>query len=174
MIENYSRPTAYEYTTFLINRNSEPMYIDHYRSFGWELVETDDTAPDPNKIYLKMKRDRRLKQRGEIGALQRQCDSALKNIEKLESQKTSHAFIASLSIGLVGLAFVAAAIVSGISGLMFLTVLFGVLATAISGAGYLTFAHLQKKKTAELEPLIDQQYDIVADACEKGYSLLIA
>lgn len=174
MNQNNTPFVTYEYATITVKRDAEPLYTDCYRSFGWQPLEGHPAGlPDPGQVAIKMKRDRRLDHRSEVNQLQRQCEAALGQIDTLERQKTSHAFIAAMVVGLMGTVFMALAVFSMVFWNMIpLVVLFGLIGFIGWGAGYLAYRNISKKKGQQVAPLVDAQYDVVYDTCEKASAML--
>ena len=65
---------AYEYSTITVKRDIEPLYSDCYRNFGWIPMENREISMiDADRVALRFKRDRKIKNRMEVHALQRKC-----------------------------------------------------------------------------------------------------
>lgn len=107
---------AYEYKNLTVKRESQALYVDCLRNFGWTLIEQQShsilpdgvlsinpaqvitavnvpTAPEkvdgPDMVTLKFKRDSRLDNKHEIDKLERKCEEALAAIGKLEKQSSA-------------------------------------------------------------------------------------
>ena len=60
---------------------------------------------------MKMKRDRKIKNRAALCDSQQKCEQAFTSIERLEKSKTTKAMAMSLGIGIVGTAFMAVTVI---------------------------------------------------------------
>ncbi len=168
---------AYEYLTVQADRDLEPLYKDTYRNFGW-LIETTTTGmlsggtPNLNAVTIKLKRDRRIRNRPLINELQRKAENALQTIRDLEKSRTSTAVATALGIGILGSAFLAGSIFAIEADLWLLSVPLGVVGLLGWLAGWLAHGRVKARKTAQTAPLIDEQYEIVYDAGEQATRLL--
>ena len=55
--------TTYDYTSVVVNKELESIYIDTYESFGWELTSSELSMQNTNmskNIKLSFKRDRKI------------------------------------------------------------------------------------------------------------------
>jgi len=170
---NEKRFIAYEYFSTPVKQDMETVYIDCYKNFGWILESSVLNIANINSINLKFKRDRRIKNKTELSELQRKCENALIAIQHLERSKTSSATIAALIIGVLGTAFLVGAVFSFLAKQIPLFVLLGVAGLIGCTLSYFTSIKVQEKKTLEVAPLIDQQYEIIYDTCEEASKLLV-
>ncbi|GAA2182483.1 hypothetical protein GCM10009785_21940 [Brooklawnia cerclae] len=168
---------AYEYLTVQADRDLEPLYKDTYRSFGW-IIENTTTgvlaggAPNPTTVTLKLKRDRRIRNRPLVNELQRKAESAMEAIHDLENSRTSTALAVALAIGIVGSAFLAGSVFAIEAGLWVLSIPLGAVGLLGWLAGYLAHGRIKARKTTQTAPLIDEQYEIIYDASEQAARLL--
>ena len=166
---------TFEYATITYSRKDAALYTDCYRNFGWEPVGGHEfVMSNPEKASMKIKRDRKTKNRAEITALQRKCENALAAITALERKKTSTAIIAAFTIGLIGTVFMALSVfnIAFFAVNISLVIIFGVLGLICWGLGYLAYIQVGKSQTAKVVPLIEEQYDIVYNTCEQAGTLL--
>lgn len=166
---------TYEYTTITASRKEEALYTDCYRSFGWQAAEGREAVlPNPDKIALKLKRDRKIKNRAEVNVLQRKCENALSAIGALERRKNASALTAAFILGFIGTAFMALSVfnIAVFTANIALCIVFGVLGFIGWGLGYFSYTKVQKAQAAKTAPLIEEQYDIVYDTCEQAGVLL--
>ena len=161
---------AYEYLTVSSKPEMEPLYKDCYQSLGWTL---DSTMPSiTGGISLRLKRDRRIKTRQEICALQAQCETALGAIGRLEQSKTTDAMSASLLIGFLGTALMAGSVFSYLAGQIALCVILAIPAFAGWIIPYFLYRTVKKKQARKINERIDSQYDLLYNLCEKANALL--
>lgn len=165
---------GYEYREISVKRSVANLTVDGYENFGWILEET---AADPIKfdcVRLRFKRDRKLKNKIELTRLQRHFDSCVADILSLENTKYILPGAVAYLIGLVGTAFMAGSVFAVTSGLILLCILLAIPAFAGWVAPYFIYRILLKRKTAELDPLIDDKYNEIYDVCERAHHLLNA
>ena len=163
---------AYEYSTIRVDREMEPLYKDSYRNFGWTVEPYGTNLPNTNTVTLKLKRDRRIKNRPMVLELQRRCENALTAISHMERSKTSVATSVALVLGVVGAAFLAGSVFALNFGSLWLSVPLGAIGLIGWVAGYFSHGRVKANKTAELAPLIDRQYDVVYETGEQASRLL--
>ena len=166
---------TYEYATINANRKDEALYADCYSSFGWQPSEgRTSVLANPDKVALKLKRDRRLKNRSEVNALQRKCENALATIDALERKQFSSAITATIIFGMIGTVFMALSVfnITLLTINIPLCIVFGVLGLIGWALGYFAYVKVKKSRTEKNAPLIDEQYDIVYNTCESAAALL--
>jgi hypothetical protein len=172
--------TAYEYKNITVAQDLESIYLDSFPNFGWELDGTasfvDRVIPAPRPggaaVSLKFKRDRSIKNKAALSRLERQFEDSVRAIEGLERSKTSIAGIAALTIGIVGTAFMAGSVFAYMAGMFPLMVVLAM--PGFSGwiLPYFCYTGVRAKRAEKLSPLIDKQFDVVYELCEKAYALL--
>ena len=163
---------GYEYKDVTVKRDLESVYIDGYTNFGWTLEDTSVPLQNIGSITLKMKRDRKMRNKAELVRLQRQFESCLSEIEKLELSKSLGASVVAYIIGIVGAALMAGAVFSYLAGMVPLMIILALPAFAGWTVPYFLYMKLQRKKTDEVTPLIDKKYDEIYEVCEKANGLL--
>lgn len=163
---------GYEYKEVTVNRSMESAYADGYANFGWTLEDTSTPMQGVGSITMKFKRDRKIRNKAELGRLQRQFESCAGQIESLERSKGSGAMIAAFSIGLVGTAFMAGTVFSYLAGMLPLCILLAVPAFIGWILPYFCFLNIRTKRTDKVAPLIDRKYDEMYEVCEKAHALL--
>ena len=117
---------GYEYKEVAIDRDMEDVYTDGYSNFGWVLDGNSASALNFSTVNLKLKRDRKIRNKAELTRLQRQFESNVQQLEKLEQSKNSTASIASLAIGIIGTAFMAGAVFAVLADMVLLCVIFAI------------------------------------------------
>lgn len=103
--------------------------------------------------------------------LQRNFDSCVSELKALERDKTMLATIAALAAGVLGTAFMAGATFAVVAEppVLWLTVLLAIPGFPGWIVPYFLYQILVRKRTAEIEPLIEQKYDEIHSICEKVY-----
>lgn len=163
---------GYEYHEVTVKKKMVSLYTDGYENFGWKLEGSENAMGAVDSVTLKFKRDRRIRNKTELTRLQRNFDSCVGEIVSLENSKTLKAAAAAYSVGIVGTAFMAGSVFAVTSGLAVLCMILAVPAFAGWILPYYLFRAIAKKKTAEVDPLIDRKYDEIYTVCEKANSLL--
>ena len=158
-----------EYLEVTIKGSLVPLCSDCYRALGWTII---DTSSGVDSITMKLQRDRKIKHRVALCDLQRKCEIAFQAIERLEISKTTKAFAVALGAGLLGTAFIAGSIFAYLASLMPLFIFLAILGFLGWGLPYFLFREVIKKSTDRINPLIDEKYDIIYEACEKASQLL--
>ncbi|MGC4154536.1 MAG: hypothetical protein QM628_15865 [Propionicimonas sp.] len=173
----YGDYVAYEYLTVEADRDLELLYKDTYRNFGWMIEATTSGmlgggTPNPNTVTLKLKRDRRLRNRPLVNELQRKAENALDTIADLEKSRISTALATALGIGIVGSAFLAGSVFAIQADLWLLSLPLGAVGLLGWLTGWLAHGKVKARKTSQTAPLIDSQYEIVYDASDQAARLL--
>lgn len=163
---------GYEYTEVTTQRKLESIYADSYPSFGWEL-EGSSTPPQGNTfIALRFKRDRKIRNKMELTRLQRQFDSGVDEIKALERAKVFRAAAVAYLVGVIGTAFMAGSVFCFLASHILPSVILAIPGFLGWVAPYLLYRTINKRKSAEVTPLIDQKYDEIYAVCEKASHLL--
>ena len=198
-MNNQENFVAYEYKNIAVKRDSVALYTDCLKNFGWDLIEerthgyvpqvntpvnitgsvpsyTVQTPPakveDVDMVTLKFKRDRKLSNKREIDKLERQCEEALAAIAKLEKKNSAQTMGLSLGTGIVGTAFLVLAAYNFGAGGVAPGVMFTIVGVVGWAVGFLANRKVGKKKSAQSEPVIQQQLDVVYSVCEQAHALL--
>ena len=179
---------GYEYREVAVSGEYISIYMDSYPCFGWE--------PDPNRAMgqeggasipkgaeradhgdrktLYFRRSHSISNKAELTRLQRNFDSCIQEIEELNRSKTITALMAALSVGIVGTAFMAGSVfaVTAEPPVIWLMILLALPAFAGWVLPCFLYRKLVQKKSAEVNPLIEQKYDEIYTICEKGNNLI--
>lgn len=163
---------GYEYKDITVRRELEPLYVDNYGNFGWKLDSSAPAIPGIGSVTLKFKRDRRIKSKNELNRLQRQFDSCMAEIARLEGSKTTIPSIWAYTVGLIGTAFMAGSVFAVIAPNIPLCIILAIPAFAGWGAAYLLYRQKGVKQAEQVAPLIDHQFNMIYEACEQAHALL--
>ncbi|HEY0188518.1 MAG TPA: hypothetical protein VGC67_13590 [Cellulomonas sp.] len=163
---------AYEYTTVQTSRDLESLYRDTYVGFGWIVEGYGSSIPGAPGVTLKLKRDRHIHNRAAVVALQRRAEQALAEIARLERSKSVVATGTSITIGIVGSAFLAGSVFSLDAGATIASIALGAVGLIAWVAGYVAHGRVRARQIARLTGPIDAQYDIVYQAGEEAARLL--
>lgn len=165
---------GYEYKEITVSPNQASFYLDCYENFGWQADENIPMQNGRGEMRLRMKRDRKIINKMELTRLQRHFEACAKEIETLEGSKTNPAMIKSLTVGIVGTAFMAGSTfaVTHEPPMILLCILL-----AIPGfIGWILPCFIYRgaveKQTQRVTPLIEAKYDEIYEICKKGHLLL--
>lgn len=166
---------GYEYHSVNVKRSMASVYADSYENFGWEL---DDTGEGHEKagfdtVTMKFKRNRKICNKTELTRLQRNFDACVNEILSLESSKHTKASVIAYTVGVIGTAFMAGSVFSVTAGRIIPCIVLAVPAFIGWILPYFLFKGVEKKKTAEITPLIEKKYDELYAVCEKAHTLLV-
>ena len=165
---------GYDYKTVVIGSAKLSLYTDAYKCFGWL---PDDSAPAKEFIgvvTMKLKRDRKILNKAELTRLQQNFEACMDEIMILEQSKTRFAKICSLTVGVIGAAFIAGSVfaVTNEPPLIVLCVMLGLPGLICWALPYLLYKYLSKRRVVIVSPLIELKYDDIHKVCEKGHALV--
>lgn len=161
--------TMNEYLDVNVNQNLLPLCSDCYRALGWTIVNTSNGI---GTITMKLQRDRKIKNRTALCDLQRKCEEAFKTIEHLEKSKFKNAMAASLGTGIIGTVFMAGSVFAYLANMLPLCVILAIPGFMGWILPYFLFEKFKKQSINKTAPIIDQNYDLIYEACEKASKLL--
>ena len=167
--------TAYEYKELNVKEDLASFYLDCYENFGWEQDNNFPPQENGGMVVLKLKRNRKIINKVELTRLQRHFEADMQDISSLENSKTTQAMMASLTIGIIGTAFMAGSVfaVTAQPPVIWLCVLLAIPAFAGWIFPYFVYKKLKEIKTKKVTPYIEEKYEEIYEICEKGHSLLI-
>ena len=174
---------GYDYKEIITEKKQASFLLDSYKNFGWDLdpnftsdgIDTKTNIPGAHiDIRLQLKRDRNIINKMELTRLQRNFESCINEIQKLESSKTSGATMYALIVGFIGTVFMAGSVfaVTAAPPKILLCVIFAVPAFI----GWILPIFIYRKKVQErtqlVSGLIEMKYNEIHEICEKGRRLL--
>lgn len=177
---------AYEYLSLNVKSDKEPLYIDCYENFGWNLTNNLSNASNEDYyinnsnvnrdkvVNIKFKRNRHITNKAEINSLQRKMEASFKNIESLEKEPSNKGTFMSLMVGFIGTVFMALATfaVTADEPLIIPCIIFGILGIIGWILPYFVYNKVKDRKQLENASLIEEQYNIIYDTCEQARNLL--
>ena len=163
---------GYEYRDIAVSRDMESLYADGYQNFGWTLDNASSPFIGLSSVTMKFKRDRKIRNKAELTRLQRQFDACVNEITAMEKSKETSAFIASMTVGLIGTAFLAGATFSYLGGLIVLCVVLAIPGFIGWILPYFLHNSTYAKKAAKITPLVEGKYDEIYEICERANNLL--
>ena len=166
--------TSYEYKELNVKEDLASFYLDCYENFGWQQDEKFSVQNNNGRMILKMKRNRKIVNKVELTRLQRHFEANMEEVFALENSKTNLAKTISLSIGILGTAFMAGSVfaVTAEPPIIWLCILLAIPAFAGWIMPYFIYKKVKKEKTKQITPYIEAKYDEIYKICEKGHSLL--
>ena len=181
-IRNDNSYIGYEYRDVSVESNMESLYVDSYECFGWQFEGRQPSLLGiaSGAVNLKFKRDRKIKNKMELTRLQRQFENYAEDVCNLEKSKYTSATIVASVYGLIGAVMIALSVF--LISDMLLAAQYTMPLVVLTGAvgllcWVLLYPALKKQKAkaaAKANPLIEQKYDSINEACEKGHILLMA
>ena len=166
---------TYDYKTIKVKREMEALVCDTYENLGWQLTSTSAVEGSLFYVNLSFKRDRKEKNKVELLKLQDRADAVLQNIEMLQGKKKNAGFVGALSTGIAG----ALVFGGGMSMCMLLKgvgAMIGGIALGLVGVGicliaYPLFKKVNRKKVSNIQPILESEYDKLADICDQAVNL---
>ena len=174
IMEN-EKAVSYDYKVVRVRREMETIVTDCYESLGWELTNTSSSEFSLFYLNLSFKRDRKIEHKNELLKLQDKLDTIIANIESLQSKKKNAGKPEAITMGVVG----ALTLGGGMSMTMLNTsvgmiaggIAIGVVGIAIGLLGFLVHKCFRKKKGENIQPVLESEYDKLADICEQANKL---
>lgn len=163
---------GYEYKEIMVSREMESVYVDGYENFGWVPDEASRPFSGIATVTVKLKRDRKIRNKAELTRLQRQFETCVSEIVSLENSKTTSASIIAFVIGIVGCACMAGATFAYLAGMIPLMIALAIPGFVGFALPYFCYRTAIKKRTANVVPLIDAKYDEIYDVCERANALI--
>lgn len=165
---------GYEYKELTAPGDKFSLYLDGYENFGWEVDKNTPPRKQSGMLTVTLKRDRRIVNKAELTRLQRNFDACIKEIEALERSKTTGPLILALTLGLIGTAFMAASVfaVTAQPPHVAACILFAIPAFAGWIAPIFIYRIQARRKTEQLNPLIEEKMEEIYRLCERGHALL--
>lgn len=165
---------GYEYKELLTDSSRASMYIDGYRSFGWEPDSNQSPPKEIGRVLIRLKRDKKIMNKAELTRLQRNFEDCMKKIDNLETSKTSKATAVAIAIGIIGTTFMAGSVfaVTATPPIIWLCILLAIPAFAGWILPYFCFQSMVRNRVEVVTPLIEDKYDEIYEICEKGNRLL--
>lgn len=166
---------SYDYKTIKVKRSIETLVCDTYTNLGWELTNTSSTEGSIFYVNLSFKRDRKITNKVELLKLQDRADSVVATIENLQNKKKNAGFVEALTTGIVGTLVFGGGmsmcmLLKGV-GFMLGGIALGIVGAGICALAYPLFKKINRKKNADIQPILESEYDKLADICEEASKL---
>ena len=126
-------------------------------------------------MTLNFRRDRKIWNKVELTRLQRNFDGCILEIDRLEKSKATLATIAAMVIGVAGTACMAGSVfaVTADPPLITLCIILAIPGFAGWIAPWFVYQVLIRKRSAKIQPLIEDEMEELYEVCRKGKDLLI-
>ena len=194
--------TGYEYKQVMVDRSLESLWKDSMEHFGWCVERSEagtvkrlpfalwimaaplsllpgrpfhkqlsDHASD-SKVEITFKRDRKIARKQELNRLEDQYAHCARAIESLEASKGMTASVASVLVGIVGTACLAAATFAWLAGMtpaFLIAAVPGFLGWIIP---YFLYRSMKASKEQAVAPKIEEQHESIYDICKAGSELV--
>ena len=165
---------SYDYKTVKVSEDALGFYLDAYESFGWQADERITNFQAEGTVQLYLKRDRNVPNKMELTRLQRNFEGCMEEVADLEKEKSRTATGVSITVGVIGTAFIAGSVfaVTASPPIVWLCVMLAVPGFIGWAAPYFLYRGIKKRKTEQVNLLIEKKYDEITGLMEKGHSLL--
>jgi hypothetical protein len=163
---------GYEYKAYTVRRDEESLYEDNLENYGWISDGVEPNVRGAMYVTLKFKRNRDIENRTQLGRLEMQFERAVREIARLEVLKKISASAVAYIVGIIGAGFIAGAILFGLKGNSAISIIFAVPSLLCVTMPYFLYVKLLDRKSAQVEPLINEQYNIVYETSKQAHDLL--
>ena len=200
-MEKDNKFIGYEYKDVIVKREMDCLWKDSYKSFGWIFEESKPAivkhiwtpirimvaplAILPGSPFSKMirdhesdttvglifKRDKNITGKAELNRLQLQFENSAKEIVLLEETRSIEATIVAYILGIIGTAFMVGSVFSYIAGMLQLSIILSVPGFLGWILPYFLYSKIRRNKVEKVNYLIDKQYDVIYEICEKASKL---
>lgn len=160
---------AYEYKKVQISKQSSDLYLDCIINLGYEVTNKNI---DLGKVNLSLKRNYKIQNRNEVIALEKQFEEKFKELEKINNEKKDLAIITSLSIGLIGTAFLAGATFSFLASNILLMIILAIPGFAGWFFPYFIYKKISNKSQIKVNNRTEELRFEIYQIIEKAFNLL--
>lgn len=174
IIKNARDFVGYEYKELSAPGDRFSFYLDGYLNFGWVPDENVPQREQHGMVTITLKRDRRIVNKAELTRLQHNFDACAEEIQALERAKTTGAQILSMTVGVIGTAFMALSTFAAVARPphVLACILFAVPGFLGWILPFFLYRRKVYRKSAQLAPLIEDKLEEAYRLCERGHQLL--
>jgi hypothetical protein len=173
---------VYDYKTIRVDRSMETVAQDAYIAMGWAPTGAGLGDGAIFNVNLSFKRDRNIRGKQNLLKIQEQIDLVLSNIDIMQKVKKRAGNITAWTAGAVG-----ALILGGSINMLFTPtesllfnnfplfaggVALGAAGFGICCLGWYLHGKIKRSKAAKITPLIEAEYDELADLITEAYKCL--
>ncbi len=163
---------VYEHTALRVPRELESVYRDTSPNFGWVIDSVESGRAASGHTTLRLKRDRRIRNRPIVQELQRANRAALTTIDALDRSKKTVPMAIAIIIGVIGSAFLAGSVFALQADAMGISIVLGAIGLLGWLGGWVSYIVVKARRAPQVDAAIDQQYEIVYDTAQKAAALL--
>ena len=165
---------SYDYKTVKVSEDALGFCLDAYESFGWQMDERLTNLQAGSSASLHLKRDRNVPNRMELTRLQRNFEGCMEEIADLEKEKSWMATGVSIAVGIIGTVFLAGSVfaVTASPPVIWLCVMLAIPGFIGWAVPYFLYREIRRRKSEQVDLLIEKKYDEITGLMEKGHSLL--
>lgn len=171
MAKTNEQVITYDYKTIKVKRDMENVVCDSYQVLGWELTSASVAEGAPTCVNLAFRRNRKIENKAQLLKMQERIDNSISNIELLQKSKKSAGWAQGITLGIIGTLVMG----GGMSLVMTLGGSVGIslgIILGVAGIGIIILSHflrkyLHRKTSLKLNPIIDTEFDKLAEHCEK-------
>lgn len=160
---------AYEYKEKTINKQYSDLYLDCIINLGYEVT---DKKVNLGKVNLNLKRNFKIQNRNEVITLEKQFEEKFKELEKINNEKKDLAIITSLSVGLIGTAFLAGATFSFLANNILLMILLAIPGFVGWFFPYFIYKKIGNKSQIKVSNRTEELRFEIYQIIEKAFNLL--
>lgn len=121
-------------------------------------------------VTLSFQRDRNIRERPQIQELQREVDTSLASVARMERSKKSFAGRIATALGVVGAAFLAASVMMGAVSVE--AIVIGAIGLVAWAAAAIAYFGIKASRTVKLDALIDREQNRIFEAGDEATSLI--
>lgn len=110
MQELESTYIGYEYKEIQVAQKDLSLFLDCYENFGWMPDENHPTDHSGETVTVYLKRNRKLINKMELTRLQRNFESCMQEIQRMERSKKQTATVWAMIVGVIGTVFMAGSV----------------------------------------------------------------
>ncbi len=166
---------TYEYLEVVNDSSLIPLLMDGYESFGWEitkqtqLMQEEKNGKHLSNEKLGLRRNRHILNKMELTRLQRNFESCVVELVKMEKNKKRKGRTTAISMTIIGCTLVAISV-------FFITMSIHIVASTVIGLiGIImwilsipVYRKIVESETKRINSLIDQKYEEIYIICAKG------
>lgn len=172
----------YDSLKLYVKKNKSKEIIEHYKLFGWEVLEEFENKKYEDILDLTFCRPHKIKNKDELQLLQVYMEERLNEQAKIEKHKHSKTTSIGLCLGVIGVGLITLGLLACLKVIMFVSLIGGIL-LAVSGLVFVAVSLIilpkiyKKEKiiyeekndqlSTELENIFDRVKTLAGDTYEK-------
>lgn len=169
MKESCNNKINNEYIDVIVKHNLGHLCSDCFHALGWTIISTS-TGLD--SIKLKLERNKKITNRAALCELQRECEAAFIELEKLDITQNTKIKGITRMISMIGIIFLVCSILSYTRYSALLSLILALLGLIGLGTAYYIYKKLIVENAKKIKMKMSSYYDVIYNACEKANHLL--